>query len=730
MIGSRLAFLIVGVAVLSSVRADEWRNCGPGGGGWVQSVLSSRYVQDRLFIGCDVGGFFRSDDGGCHYHTFNSGLQHLWVGTIAEHPHNPEILFVGSQGGIYKSEDGGHTWNEKRTGLPPVQEYSHSLQICKFAFDPTDDRVVYAAEGNPRFLQGGSGVVWKSEDGGETWMVPMKPGSFPAETFCWDISVSPLRREELVISTSRGLFITEDGGVTWKSSNKGLPAHLRTRMLARGASEPNVLYVTLKAEGGENPWSAGVFRSEDGGRTWQERTGGLEKKTGNQGDGAELASWYDCIAVDPRNSDVVYAAGASWVCDKVWKTTDGGKNWHPIFKAPPHQGWIDFWGPWVTTLSMSIGFPEVLTFGTAGTVYRSTDGGCTWKQRYTEERSDARIASTGLELTCLTEIVPDRIQRNKLFFGYLDIGLFLTEDAGRTFSRIMTGVSGDCFSVRPSPDDPLRVWGAFGGKGAKPWHKICESQDGGRSWTPLTEAKDAWSQCWPSSLQCMNRSEPYRLAYLASGYGVGISEDSGRNWRLVSTNEFPLANRISCLVASGRTLIVGLDATDDDDGAIWCSTDLGATWRRLTDENLVMGSVKSIAIRKGVLVAGAREQWSGKRQVMRKGGAWVSLDAGEFWTLAFPNKFCHAVCFAGQRIVIGLDDHAFHDHYVADGVFMSEDLGKTWVSINASGLHNRNISCLAEDPFDEDVIWAGTGGNSAFVRRLPLLEDKKKGKTK
>lgn len=136
-----------------------WRSVGPGGGGWIQSILWSRYAKDRLFVGCDVGGFYVSEDAGRHYEMRNRGLKHMYVETIAEHPSNPDILFLGTPGGIYKTTDRGLTWQEKRSGLPPISASSHSVQISKFAFAADNPNILYAAVGQPRTLKGARGEV-------------------------------------------------------------------------------------------------------------------------------------------------------------------------------------------------------------------------------------------------------------------------------------------------------------------------------------------------------------------------------------------------------------------------------------------------------------------------------------------------------------------------------------------------------------------------------------------
>lgn len=81
------------------------RFAGPGGGGWIETVCPSRHDDHRILVGCDVGGFYFSSDGGRSYEIRNRGLGDPMVETIAEHPTDPSVLIVGGNGGLYKSEN-------------------------------------------------------------------------------------------------------------------------------------------------------------------------------------------------------------------------------------------------------------------------------------------------------------------------------------------------------------------------------------------------------------------------------------------------------------------------------------------------------------------------------------------------------------------------------------------------------------------------------------------------
>ena len=707
-----------------------WRSVGPGGGGWIQSILWSRHAKDRLFVGCDVGGFYVSEDAGRHYEMRNRGLKHPYVETIAEHPSNPDILFLGTLGGIYKTVDRGRTWQEKRSGLPPISASSHSVQISKFAFAPGNPNTLYAAVGQPRTYKGARGEVWRSDDCGETWRMVMKRG-LAKDVNVFDLAIDASNAARLLVATNKGLFRSEDGGETWVPSNEGLPAHLRTRHLAWSPSAPNVVYVTLRQKGGEAPWSAGVYRSEDGGRTWQPRSNGLKQLAGKPGSNDQLCTWTDCLAVDPRNPDVVWTGGASWWYTGVYGTTDGGLNWKRAFPNE-RPGWIKFWGPTVMCLSLSSADPSRLAFGTSGMVYVTEDGAATWKQRYSEERTDGKLVGTGLEVTCLHSVTPSRHQRGKFYLGYYDIGLLMTDDDGRTLTRQMNGVPGkfsnSCFCVAEAPDDPLTVWAGFGSWGGGGSGCVAKSADGGQTWSPCTNASSGWIDTQVRDLTVLGSKTSYHLLY-ASPKGLIESVNGGETWTLADPATFPEAPRVRALAHSGECLYAGVAGTKDEGGAVYGRAGLSAValakaearpstaWRRLTPPTLKIGAIKSVVAEGDRVLVTARSEW--RNHTTYEGGAWLSTDAGATWRKVFSDKFCGAAVIAGGELFVSLTDHPYHDHCVGGGVIHSRDDGATWTHLDGPGLQNWNASALAVDPFDRKSLWVGTGGNSIFVGRLP-----------
>ena len=693
-----------------------WRSVGPGGGGWIQSILWSRHAKDRLFVGCDVGGFYVSEDAGRHYEMRNRGLKHPYVETIAEHPSNPDILFLGTLGGIYKTTDRGLTWQEKRSGLPPISSSGHTVQISKFAFAPGNPNTLYAAVGQPRTYKGARGEVWRSDDCGETWRMVVKSG-LAKDVNVFDLAIDASNAARLLVATNKGLFRSEDGGETWTPSNEGLPSHLRTRHLAWSPSSSNVVYVTLRQKGGESPWSAGVYRSDDGGRTWQPRNNGLKQLAGKPGSNDQLCTWTDCLAVDPRNPDVVWAGGASWWYTGVYGTTDGGLNWKRAFPVE-RFGWITFWGPTVMCLSLSPADPARLAFGTSGMVYVTEDGTATWKQRYSEERTDGKLAGTGLEVTCLHSVTPSRHQRGKFYLGYYDIGLLMTDDDGRTLTRQMNGVPGkfsnSCFCVAEAPDDPLTVWAGFGSWGGGGSGCVAKSADGGQTWSPCTNAASGWIDTQVRDLTVLGEKPNYRLLY-AGPKGLIESANGGATWAPSDPAEFPEAPRVRALAHSGGYLYAGVAGVKGEGGAVYgrAGARPSQDWRRLTPTTLRIGAIKSVVAEGDRVLVTARSEW--RNHTTYEGGVWLSTDTGATWRKVFSDKFCGAAAIAGGELFVSLTDHPYHDHCVGGGVIHSRDDGATWTYLDGPGLQNWNISALAVDPFDKKTLWLGTGGNSVFV---------------
>ncbi len=710
----------------------DWRNTGPGGGGWIQSICASPHDADELFVGCDVGGFYHSADGGDGYTILNTGLRDYFVECIAPHPTDPSLLYLGCEGGVYKSTDRGRSWNWLRSGFPAVARYRFSAPIGALAIDPNAPHTLYAGVGRPRRRDYGAGTVYKTVDGGDTWAVVNRPGSLPDQAVVSDLVVDPADSRHVLLACSAGVYQSRDGGVDWELTVAGLP-HRHARRLAVCRTKPNVVYLTIESTPGSEPWQGGVYKSVDGGRSWQACNTGLKQSVGRPGQAAPLTSNYDRIVVHPTDPDIAYVGGTGWVNASLWKTVDGGETWTDVVLRQGEgtnidTGWIGMWGPTVKCLAMSPADPDMLYFGTSGMVYKTTDAGKTWQQKYAQVLPDGRVRGTGLEVTCLHSITVDPGNPRRIFFGFYDIGLLISEDGGKTFRRSMSTVpramQNSCFTVVVDPDEPERLWAAFGTWGSNTG-TVAESADNGRTW----QFRGADASGLPNArnrvliLDASSPASTRRLFVTSQGHGIYASDDGGQHWEPRNSG-LPHGN-IAGFVRhpqQSQTFWCALAAEGKEPGAIYRSDDTCRSWTKVS-RDLAVADVKRLVISTGGsprLYLAVRDRKLGAE--FYPGGLYRSDDGGVTWQLILRDDFVAGLAVDPRDpdvVYAGLTDHPYHDESAGDGVVMTRDGGRSWTSLNTERLTCRQVNCIALDPADPDRLYLGTGGNAAFIGRVP-----------
>ena len=721
----------------------EVRTVGPGGGGYLIEICASRHHPSRIYVGCDVGGFYRSDDLGCSYSVLNSGLETLYVNEIAEHPSEPDTLLIGTKGGIYKSTDGGLHWKDLRPSATPYPKpymYGHSWPISRISWCERDPRRVWAATGIFAATQDQRGEVrsevWRSDDSGDTWRMVVKSGDplLSEKDEILSLTAHGTNTNELLLTTSKAAWLSLDGGESWTKSMDGLSATdiMDVRYAGRSRTNPDVVYLTMRQRKGEwngRPFESAFFRSCDGGRTWKP----CGRPRVNSNGGRFPWAWNDealCI-VDPKDPNTVWTTGPTWFLDAVCKSTDGGMTWREC-KVGKERGWIDFWGVGGRSMDISPFDSRRVFFGTSGHVFATEDGGETWHQRYTEERRDGRISGTGLEVTCVRFTHPDAEARGRWYVGFWDIGLMISDDGGRSLRRCMDGIPTEnrnsCFTLIQAPGDSSRCWATFGnwgGSGVKlPGGIFAESLDRGESWSIRT---NGWKFSLCTSLACVTNgglcvlaAASQEISASGSWSGLQMSFDGGGTWEEVSTSAFPDARAVSSVCAAGGMLYAGTSYRNDTkrNGGVWRSGDLGRTWIRLTPEDMRMNSVRKIVASGSLLVVTSRTSHFPKDG----GGCFISEDVGRTWRWAYSAALAEDVAISpdGGTIALAVPPAGWRDPgLTGDGVIASHDCGRTWRHLVGPGVDKMTARSLAFDPRHPRNLWCGTGGNAVIVLRLP-----------
>ena len=245
---------------------------------------------------------------------------------LAGAPSDPGIIYAGAcNGGIFKTTDGGSTWD------PIFDDYSY-LAIGDITLDPADEDIVYVGTGDKNFGGGsflGNGV-YKSTDAGSTW-THLGLDNVGIVT---KVQVDPTDSDRIFVSTlgntfekttDRGLYRTEDGGTTWTnvlflSDTSGVVDFVLNPV------DPDIIYATgfnrinLPFKSLVTGPEAGIYKSTDGGDTWTELTTGLPSTD-------EARIGLEIMPSDPNTLLALYVDGADLDVKDVYKTTDAGASW-------------------------------------------------------------------------------------------------------------------------------------------------------------------------------------------------------------------------------------------------------------------------------------------------------------------------------------------------------------------------------------------------------------------
>lgn len=335
-------------------------------------------------------------------------------------------------GGVFRSDDGGSTWQRRSEGLS-------GLGATSLAVDPSDPAQLWT---------GGDSYLFRSANGGRRWSRLATPGGFlfpePGQIGVGAASAVFVRTFQPLPIGRSTLFRTENDGASWAQVFGPLERFQSFLQYRIAPSDPETLYALASLEPAQPRYS--LLRSTDSGGSWQTRASGLL-----------LGCGVGELVVAPSSAEVLYATGAASVppqscagpSSQVLRSRDGGATWTDVSAGLPARGFVD-------RATVDPGDPDVVYvsfeitgFSPTGGVWKSTDGGATWRQAGTE------LAGRSISYLLATA-VPGRV------YAALAGGRVFRSDDGGEHWEDATGrlVTRGIYELVADPSDPDRIYAA------------------------------------------------------------------------------------------------------------------------------------------------------------------------------------------------------------------------------------------------------------------------------
>jgi photosystem II stability/assembly factor-like uncharacterized protein len=306
---------------------------------------------------------------------------------ITLHPKNPDILYVATNDYIYKTRDGGRTWENLSRGM------SHS-RVISLAIDPAYPATVYAGTKGD--------AIYKSYDGGQRW-VSQRAGldDVTISSVVNQLLFDPADNRRLVVATTMGVFESQNGGETWQKRMEGMKEVLMVVAIAMDPTRPSHLYAGT---------SGGVYKSVNRGARWEKVNNGLVPPEVLK---SSRALGVTVMQVDPSSPETVYAA----TLNGIYKTTDGAQSWRRIAESLPDQ--------MISAMALDRSAAGVIYVASREGVHKSEDGGTTW-----------RALNQGLATLNVRSLAQSPIDPKVWYVGTNGSGLYRSDDGGERWTAM------------------------------------------------------------------------------------------------------------------------------------------------------------------------------------------------------------------------------------------------------------------------------------------------------
>ncbi|MFQ5742823.1 MAG: hypothetical protein ACE5HV_04455 [Acidobacteriota bacterium] len=650
------------------LRDWRWRLLGPSApAGRAWTVVGVESDPRILYVTTAAGGLWKSVNHGTTFEPVFNFESTASTGAVAVAPSAPSIVWLGTGeaantranswgDGVYKSVNGGQVW--QRMGLEETR------MIGNIVIHPRHPEIVYVAAMGHLWGRNEERGIFKTTDGGASWTKVLYVDD---TTGFIDLQMDPHDPEVLYAAAwqryrygggdmaesgpGSGIFKTSDGGASWQRLSNGLPTDPMGKIqIAVARHDSQIVYANIltggpAGRGRRTSEQGGLYRSDDGGRSWR------------RVNDRQTSYYYDRVYVDPSDDDTVWMP-----VFELNRSDDGGRTFHAVNMRHVHN---DLHSMWIDPNDAD----HIVLSGDGG-VNMSYDRGATWQQAV-------------LPIGQFYEVAVDNRDPYYVFGGMQDTGTW--RGPSRTYDEegitehdwIKLRYNGDGVGVAADPRDPdivylVQEFGNTSRLDLRTWdRKELQPTDAEQLRARGATHPVRWD--WTPAF-ALSRHDP-DIVYLGSNYLFRIHGPTGA-WSIISPDLSRQQDASPRGVTDGYHSYGALFSVTEspldeqmlwagaDDGPIWVTTDVGQHWRRV-DTNFPPGSPTRCVV--------------------------AEIEASRF------DK---------RRAYVAYDCHKLDD--IRPYLFETEDGGATWTDITGDLPEDGSTWVVREDPENPRVLYAGT----------------------
>ncbi|MBO3700456.1 glycosyl hydrolase [Roseivirga sp. E12] len=688
----------------------EWRSIGPYRGGRASSVTGVPGKPKVFYMGATGGGVWKTDNGGTTWKNISDGYFGGSIGAVAVSHSDNNVIYVGqgeetvrgnvSSGfeGIWKSTDGGETW--VNMGL------KDAMHVGRIVVHPENSNVAWVAVMGDLFKTSETRGVYKTTDGGQNWSRVLFAN---ADAGAVDLSIDPNNPDFMMASTWRvrrtpysltsggdgsGVWRSKDGGETWENlmEKSGMPnGPIGISGVSISPVNPNTIYSIIEANKG------GVYKSTDGGETW--------RNTNSERGLRQRAWYYSRIYADTKDVNKVYVMNVGY-----HTSTDGGRTFNR--RNAPHGDHHDLWIAPEDNMRLVI--------ADDGGAQVSYDGGDSWSTD--DNQPTAQFYRVTTDNAFPYRIYGAQQDNSTVRIAHRSFGFAITENDWESTA------GGESAHIAPNPDNPDIVYGgSYGGFLTRVDHDKGINRNI-NAWpdNPMGHGAEDYKYRFQWNFPIFFSPHSSKKLYTASNH-LHVTYNEGQSWELISPDltraepdklgksggpitydDTSVEYYATIFAATESPYEKDLIWAGSDDGLIHVTRDGGKNWENVTPPDfpkyLMINSIDADPfVKGGAYIAGTQYKLGDYEPYLYK-----TKDYGKTWTKitnGIPNDYFTRVVRADLKkeglLYAGTER----------GMFVSFDDGASWKPFQM----NLPIVPITDLAIKNDNLIAATQGRAFWM---------------